>query len=98
MKRQPIKRIALAVLQAGIVIYCVYDFVRTMYASNTGGKVFVVDANNGAGQTLARTYNLGLTALGDISRDPEFGRIYVASAGGRLYAIDSFADPTPGAP
>ena len=37
MKRQPIKRIALAVLQAGIVIYCVYDFVRTTYSANTGG-------------------------------------------------------------
>jgi hypothetical protein len=69
-----------------------------LYASNTGGKVFVVDANNGAGQTLARTYNLGSNALGDLSRDPEFGRIYVASSGGRLYAFESFADPTPGVP
>ena len=37
MKRQHMKRIILTVLQTGIVIYCVYDFVRTMYASNTGG-------------------------------------------------------------
>ena len=37
MKRQHMKRIILTVLQTGIVIYCVYDFVRTTYSANTGG-------------------------------------------------------------
>jgi hypothetical protein len=70
-----------------------------LYGSNTGGKVYLVDVNNGAGgQTLFLTYNLGSAALGDISRDPITGRIYVASAAGRLHAFDAPADPTPGAP
>jgi hypothetical protein len=61
--------------------------------------VYLVDVNNGAGgQTLFLTYNLGSAALGDISRDPITGRIYVASAAGRLHAFDAPADPTPGAP
>jgi hypothetical protein len=69
-----------------------------LYASSSAGKVFVLDVNNGAGQTLLRTYNLGPNALGDVSRDFTTSRIYVATAGGRLYSIATFADPTPGAP
>jgi hypothetical protein len=70
-----------------------------LYASNSAGQVFVLDANNGAGgQTLVRTYNLGTSPLGDISRDFTTSRIYVATAGGRLYSIPTMADPTAGAP
>jgi hypothetical protein len=54
-----------------------------------------LDVNNGAGQTLLTTYGLGTTALSDVSRDFNTSRIYVGSAGGRLYAIQETADPTP---
>jgi outer membrane protein assembly factor BamB len=66
-----------------------------LYASNSAGRVFVLDANNGAGgQTLLRTFNLGTSALGDVSRDFTTNRIYVASSGGRLYSIPAITDPT----
>jgi hypothetical protein len=70
-----------------------------LYVSSTAGKVFCLDADNGAGgQTLVCTFNLGTSALGDVSRDFTTSRIYVATAGGRLYSIPTLADPTPGAP
>ncbi len=69
-----------------------------LYASNSAGRVFVLDVNNGAGQTLLRAYNLGTLPLGDVSRDFTTNRIYVATLGGRLYSIPAMTDPTPGAP
>ena len=66
-----------------------------LYASNKSGKVYCVDANNGAGQTLLRTFSLGTFALSDVSRDGFMtGLIYVGTAGGRMYAISPIPDPT----
>jgi outer membrane protein assembly factor BamB len=67
-----------------------------IYLSNSLGKLFVMDADTGAGPALTRTYNLfGSTVTGDISRDSiGSGRIYVGTTG-RLYAISPLADPTP---
>jgi hypothetical protein len=70
-----------------------------LYASNAAGQLFLVDANDGSGwPSIFRTYTLGTAGLGDVSRDPVTGRIYVASAGGRLHAIDGTVDPTSGTP
>jgi hypothetical protein len=67
-----------------------------IYLPSTGGKLFLYDADTGAGPALARTYNLfGSTTTGDVSRDSiGSGRIYVGTTA-RLYSILPFADPTP---
>jgi outer membrane protein assembly factor BamB len=67
-----------------------------LYASNKSGKLYCLDANNGAGgQTLLRTFSLGTFALGDVSRDGwTTGLIFVGTAGGRMYAISPMVDPT----
>ena len=62
-------------------------------------ELYALDVNNASGsQTLFMTFNLGTTALGDIARDPWTGRLYVASAGGRLHTFEVVADPTPSNP
>lgn len=74
-------------------------YENVVYASNASGRLLLVDANTGAGaMNLFLTYNLSTAGLGDVSRDFNTGRIYVASAGGRLHSIDPTLDPTPGAP
>jgi hypothetical protein len=66
-----------------------------LYASNTAGQLFVLDANNGlGGQTLLRTWNMSNTALSDVSRDATTGRIYVGTATGRVLSVPATADPT----
>jgi hypothetical protein len=60
--------------------------------------MFLLDVNTGAGQSLLRTYTLGTVGLSDVSRDFNTSRIYVGTAGGRLYSITEMADPTPLAP
>lgn len=74
-------------------------FENVLYASNSSGRLLLVDANTGAGGMNAfLTYNLSTAALGDVSRDFNTGRIYVASGGGRLHSVNPSLDPTPGAP
>ncbi len=67
-----------------------------VYAANASGQVFVVDANTGTAppQAVLLTWNLGTSALGDVSRDFSTGRIYVGTAGGRLYSVPETSDPT----
>jgi hypothetical protein len=76
-----------------------------LYAPNSGGKLFVIDVFTGfvgppnppaqVNQSLFLTYNLGTAPLGDLSRDSlGSGRIYVGTAGSRLYAIAAAVDPT----
>ncbi len=65
-----------------------------IYAADATGHLHAIDADTGAGQALIRTFTLGLVALGDVSRDFNTGRIYVGTAGGRLYAVPDIVDPT----
>ncbi|HLH28666.1 MAG TPA: PQQ-binding-like beta-propeller repeat protein, partial [Acidimicrobiales bacterium] len=71
-----------------------------LYVSNTNGKLYVFDADNGAGPSLLTTYTLfGNAATGDLSRDSVgSGRIYVGTSAGRVYSINPVADPTPNIP
>lgn len=66
-----------------------------VYVGNGIGRLFVVDADTGAGApALLRTYNLGTTLLSDTSRDYTTNRLYTGTAGGRLYSIAQMIDPT----
>ncbi|HLY11612.1 MAG TPA: hypothetical protein VKW04_20085 [Planctomycetota bacterium] len=71
-----------------------------LYVSNSNGKLYVFDADGGAGPVLLTTYTLfGNAATGDISRDSVgSGRIYVGTSAGRVYSITPPADPTPSIP
>jgi outer membrane protein assembly factor BamB len=71
-----------------------------LYVSNANGKLYVFDADSGAGPALMTTYTLfGLAANGSVSRDSiGSGRIYVGNGAGRVYAINPSADPTPAVP
>lgn len=71
-----------------------------LYSSNNGGKMYVFDADNGAGPQLMTTYTLfGNAATGDLSRDSiGSGRIYIGTAAGRVYSIVAPTDPTPSFP
>jgi hypothetical protein len=71
-----------------------------LYISTGNGKLYVFDADSGAGPALMTTYTLfGLAATGDISRDSiGSGRIYIGTSAGRVYAITPPADPTPTVP
>ena len=71
-----------------------------LYISNSNGKLYVFDADGGAGPVLMTTYTLfGSAATGDLSRDSlGSGRIYIGTNAGRVYAITPPADPTPAIP
>jgi len=71
-----------------------------LYVSNSNGKIYIYDADNGAGPSLMMTYTLfGLAATGDLSRDSiGSGRIYVGTSAGRVYSINPAVDPTPAIP
>ncbi|MBI3858203.1 MAG: hypothetical protein HY293_21180, partial [Planctomycetes bacterium] len=71
-----------------------------LYVSNSAGKLYVYDADGGAGPVLMTTYTLfANAATGDISRDAvSSGRIYFGTSAGRLYSIQPPADPTPAIP
>jgi hypothetical protein len=68
-----------------------------LYGGNSTGKLYAVDVNTSAagGTSIFMTFNLGTTGLADIARDPITGRLYVATAGGRLYSFEEVIDPTP---
>jgi hypothetical protein len=67
-----------------------------IYASNSAGRLFAVDAFRGAApwQTVVMTWNLGTAALGDVSFDVGGFRVNVGSASGRFYSLPLSADPT----
>ena len=71
-----------------------------LYVPNNAGKLYVVDVNRTGTNDLAiyQTFNLGTLGQSDVSLDVSSFRIYVATAGGRLYSISLFNDPTPGSP
>ncbi len=71
-----------------------------LYASNSNGRLYTFDLDNGAGPALMTTYTLfGNVATGDLSRDAiGSGRIYVGTNAGRVYAITPPTDPTPAIP
>lgn len=67
-----------------------------LYVSNSNGRLFVFDADTGAGPALSTTYNLfGNAVATDVSRDAINNRIFVGTSGARMYAITPPADPTP---
>jgi outer membrane protein assembly factor BamB len=71
-----------------------------LYLSSSNGRLYLYDADGGAGPALMTTYTLFANAgAGDLSRDSiGSGRIYVGTSAGRVYAITPPTDPTPAVP
>jgi hypothetical protein len=71
-----------------------------LYVSSNNGRLYVLDADGGAGPALMTTYTLfGNAATGDLSRDSiGSGRIYIGTTAGRVYSITPPSDPTPAVP